>query len=145
MSLHALPRWTSANTTTKMASHLTFLSKTRDQQTSYPYLILIPSKPQTHSSIYKLEGPRWHVKHGSAVWRLRRWWIHWEQGSSSVWVCIGHESFRDLRESWRLEREIFWREGREGWKGKNKWYNKRCTNGVSDKHHIRHFVKPLDV
>ena len=52
-----------------LISHLTFLSKTRDQQTSSPYLILIPSKPQTHSSIYKPKGPRQHVDFGVD----RRW------------------------------------------------------------------------
>ena len=46
-----------------LISHLTFLSKTRDQQTT-PYLILVPSKPQTHSSIYKPEGPRRRVDFG---------------------------------------------------------------------------------
>ena len=55
-----------------LISHLTFLSKTQDQQTSSPHLILIPSKPQTHSLIYKLEGPRRHVKCGLAIRRLRR-------------------------------------------------------------------------
>ena len=47
-----------------LISNLTFLSKTQDQQTSSPYLILIPSKPQTHSSIYKPEGPRRSVDFG---------------------------------------------------------------------------------
>ena len=47
-----------------LISHLTFLFKTRDQQTSSPYLISIPLKPQTHSSIYKLEGPRRCVDFG---------------------------------------------------------------------------------
>ena len=65
-----------------------------------------------------------------------------------MWVCIGHESFRDLRESWRLEREIFWREGREGRKGKIKKINGiiNCARTVSViKDQTGHFVKPLDV
>ena len=36
---------------------------------SLPYLILIPSKPQTHSSTYKPEGPRRRVDFGVD----RRW------------------------------------------------------------------------
>ena len=64
-----------------------------------------------------------------------------------MWVCIGHESFRDLRESWRLEREIFWREGKKGRKGKIKKINGiiNCARTVSViKDQTGHFVKPLD-
>ena len=49
--------------------------------------------------------------------------VMFEDGGT--WV-VGHETFRDDR-----EREILWREGREGRKGKKKWFNKQCTNGIS--------------
>ena len=56
-----------------------------------------------------------------------------------MWVWVGHESFRDERESWRLETEKkkkkkSWRERREeeNENNNNNNNNRRFPNGVSD-------------
>ena len=69
---------------------------------SLPYLILIPSKPQTHSSTYKPEGPRRRVDFGVD----RRWSLSLLSlsrglcGGAVVWVSGEADFFVTVLDSW---------------------------------------------